>query len=205
MYIFNSFVLILFSLTLADVQATTQENRLKNIASKAEALKQEVKLALRTFRENCNSSIGYEENDYSRIVQEFLHENTSNESKHEFTQPYDPPSTTQPFTAPPVINSTKSFMTKLKNKISSLVHHNKTHVHSETRIKRCLKSNLDVGDLTEAEITIEKETFNMTSEEAVEFVNFLTNFLRCLKMEAQNLNDEKEETTTVSPGSGLFK
>lgn len=43
---FNSFVLILFLLQLVNVQATTQENRLKDIAAKAEAQKQEVKLIM---------------------------------------------------------------------------------------------------------------------------------------------------------------
>lgn len=195
MYIFNSLSFILILLTLVDVQATTtQETRLKNIASKAEALKQEVKLALRTFRENCNSSIGYDD-DYSKIVQEFLHENITNIRQHVPTQPYEPS------TAPSVIDSTKSFMTKLRKKISSLVHRNKTQVNSENRIKRCLKSNLVVSDISEAEVTIERETFNMTSEKALEFVNFLTNFLQCLKMEAS----EESIKTTASPDPGLLK
>lgn len=192
MFIFNRQSLFLLIVISAAAHSTIiQDNSLKNIVAKTEALKLEIETAFKEFQQKCNSTLDRDD-EFRKIVQEFLGQNFTQSANMSGTSTTEKPA---------------SIMAKIKNKISSLVQHNETRTHPEARLKRCLTSNLELGDIQGAEVTIERETFNMTSKEVDEFGNFLMNFLRCLKIEARNetRNDKGEIDLTTVPSAGKFK
>lgn len=153
------------------------------IVTTTRQLQHEVEDAFKNFNRTCDSTVNRDE-DFKKIVAEFLKENFTNVD------------TSQKHQNPHEKAKTESFISKLKAKISTLIHGNKTEAKPVTKLKRCLVSDLDVSDLNrEAEVTIEKQTFNLTSSDAEDLQEFLVNFIKCLKKEKNQQTGEVSEET----------
>lgn len=152
-------------------------------------LQHEVEDAFKNFNRTCESTVNRDD-DFKKIVSEFLKENFTTDDtsqKHQSQQ-----EKTKHLSSP----KNDGFISKLKAKISTLIHGNKTEAKPVTKLKRCLVSDLDVSDLNnEAEVTIEKQTFNLTSSDAKDLQDFLVNFIKCLKKETNQQNGEMSEET----------
>lgn len=169
MYFVKSFSSIFFLLVLID--GFTQAAELKKIIATTRELQQEINRALRSMKENCNSSTASVDN-YEKVVSDFLKENfTLHESSH-FN-----PIVNQPLKI--ANQTTESFMTKLKRKLLELVHGTKTVAQPETRIKRCWSTN--DSDFDDVEIKMEKKVFNVTVCDVNDFEKKLLRVIDCLK------------------------
>lgn len=212
MYFLKAISSFLFLIILIDgftEASESRENSLKKVVEKTNELKQEVEKALRNFKENCNSNNSASRDDeFEKVVSDFLKENfTIQRESHllqtQFTSHIDQKRENVSAAA----NSDESFIAKVKHKLSSLFHHNKTNVHPEARLKRCLTTNLFKSYLNGTQITFEEESFNMTSADAEEFERFLQNFIDCLKNEGRESHkesdySEEDKTSTEAMTTG---
>jgi hypothetical protein len=161
MYFLKAISSLLFLIILVNSfteTSSSEKDILKGVINKTQELKHEVENALKSFKENCTSKLSVDgERNYEKLVSDFLKENFTNYrdlhvvQKH-FPTHIDKKHKTVSETAITSTQSNESFMTKVKHKLSSLIHHNKTDAHPEARIKRCLTTNLFDSYLTGAQI-----------------------------------------------------
>lgn len=161
---------------------------LQKIVSATRQLQLEVEKVFKNFNKSCNSTTTGDENEFEKLVTEFLKNNfTLNETnRHDLHQQVDHGS-----------QKKESFLTKFKNKILSLIHGNKTEAKHETKLKRCLIDDLVISNLNDAKVTVEKETFNLTSSDVVDLQDFLLTFINCLTTETRG-----KEASENSPAAG---
>jgi hypothetical protein len=205
MYFLKSISSLLFLIILVNSfteASSSEKDMLKRVVDKTQELKHEVENALKNFKENCTSKLSVDgEKNYEKLVSDFLKENFTNHRdlhvvrKH-FPTHIDKKHETVNETAITSTQSNKSFMTKVKHKLSSLIHHNKTDAHPEARLKRCLTTKLFDSNITGAQIVVEEERFNLTASDVEEFEKFLQNFIKCLKNEVNDGEKSSGEITT---------
>jgi len=168
MYFVKTISFVIFLILLIDgfadakILASKPKDCIKDISQKAQDLKQEVDEVFQKVRGKCEPEASRQ--DYEKLVSQFLNSNyTIAES-----------------TTMKSNTTTENLFEKMKNKIYSVFHRNKTEVASDSRIKRCLMSTPQMDG---AEITIEQQTFNMSAADIDNFEQFLSHLMKCLKKE----------------------
>lgn len=159
----------------------SQEDCLKTIVAKTHALKQEIDDALKSYKENCNStrnSAANRDEDYEKLLAAISKKNvtileTKSKDKSFVKHLHEP-----------LLNSSKkgeNFVEKLRSKIANLGHRNTSKASSSS------------DGSTKP---------NVTSAEVEEFQRFLRKFVKCLKSQGKNFETAKQESSSHPTTSG---
>lgn len=151
-------------------EATEGNMTVHEVLAQIHQLQTEIDEIFKSSQKNCNTSVTYDD-AYERVVSEFLKQNFTNIGAQLGVQKNE---TDKSNVVEPKIKD-ESFITRLKNKIASIVSPKKVTNGTEPRVKRCLNG------LTEAEIQIEDEKVNFDTLNVEELQGFLKSLIECLQ------------------------
>lgn len=150
---------------------TEAAENITEIRAEIHKVQLEIDEVFKSSQKKCNESANRVA-DYEKLVSDFLKQNFTSGGSRNQEQKIQ--------TAKP---KEQGFISKLKNKIKSIIYPGKASNVSEPRLKRCL------NDFPEAELTVENESYNIDSLNYEEFRNFILNFVDCL----ENVKPDKNQ------------